>query len=104
MSVAAVICNCALIAYTGDFLAMEYQSNTRVFVFIFLEHLLFFAKSFFALIVEDIPPEVELQIDRQEFIKSKIITNAKDEDIENSDDDDDDNLQVPEIREQDDDL
>ena len=77
--------------------------STRVFIFIILEHLLFFAKGFFALVVEDVPFEVELQIERQDFIKSKIINNALDEDIELDEDDNDEQLEVPPISEQDDD-
>merc|ERR1712070_75779 len=101
MSIASVICNCALIAYTGDFLKRQWLMSTRVFIFIFLEHLLFFAKSFFALVVDDVPDEVNLQIERQEFMKKKIIGNAVDEDIEGPGDEDDDDLDVPEILEQD---
>ena len=104
MSICAVVCNCALITYTGEFLSSGYTKTYRVFIFIALEHVLFFAKALFAAIVDDVPAEVELQIERQEFLRSKIINNAKDEDLELDDDVDAELDEPPEIHEEDKDL
>ena len=89
--------------YTGTFLSSSWRTYQRVMVFILLEHALFWAKSFFALVVDDVPPEVDMQIERQEFIKSRIVANQMDEDLEDDDDLDIEELEVPPIYDEDDD-
>jgi len=78
MSTAAVITNSALIVFTGD----QFNNTKdfeRVWYFVLFEHCLFMVKYALAIIVPDVPFEVDIQLARQSFIISKVIDNAEDE-------------------------
>mmetsp|Transcript_20422 Transcript_20422/g.69393 ORF Transcript_20422/g.69393 Transcript_20422/m.69393 type:complete len:748 (+) Transcript_20422:84-2327(+) len=78
LSTIAVITNSALVVFTGD----NFESlgpATRVWLFVVLEHALLLIKYILALIVPDLPEEVDIQLKRQEFLVSKVIENAEDE-------------------------
>ena len=64
MSYIAVFTNSVIIVYTGEFL--EYmEDQTRIVVFIVLYHMLIFFKLITAIVIEDVPADVQIQIDRQ---------------------------------------
>ena len=83
----AVVCNCGLVMMTGG-VFYDTIMSTRVLYFVALEHLLFFTKSFFGVIVADEPREVTMQCERQEFISSKIIKDRRDEELEGEEEED----------------
>ena len=58
----------------------------------FLYHGMVVAKQLAALVIEDVPGDVQIQIDRQEFVEKKLIFCAADDQIEvpNADADDGD--------------
>lgn len=122
MGTLAVISNCALLVFTGNYVCAQHQfydndydgirdtvnatghghnedkyvtyyfntfqesyscvpiSMTDKFIFfLFLEHGLLILKFIIALAVPDVPDEVQIQIDRCEFITDKILKNAGDD-------------------------
>merc|ERR1711871_1261037 len=48
-------------------------------LFVVLEHGLFFLKFIFALVIDDVTQETQMQIDRNEFLVSKLIDEIEDE-------------------------
>src|SRR3546814_12455283 len=71
MSTAAVITNSALIVFTGD-LFNNTKDFERVWYFVLFEHCLFMIKYALAIVVPDVPFEVEIQLARQSFLRSKV--------------------------------
>jgi len=81
MSYLAVIINSLIITYTGTFLD-SYPLADRAVVFILLYHVLIFVKYVTAVLVEDVPSDVMIQIARQAFVESKLIRSMQDDVIE----------------------
>lgn len=81
MSYFAVVINSLIIVYTGTFMS-EYTIRIRLLTFLALYHSLFFLKYTVALIVDDVPGEVEIQIKRQAFIEDKLINSTMDDELE----------------------
>ena len=86
----AVVSNAMLICFTGTFLD-NYTFTQKALLFVVLEHGMFFCKFFFALVIDDIPFEIQMQMDRNDFIVSKLIGQEEDEEpdppLGNDDDD-----------------
>lgn len=81
ISVVAVITNGALISFTMDVLS-RYSDQGRVWFFIGFQWTLIGCQFIAQAVVDDVPEEVEIQIERQEFIKSIVIDHVADEDYE----------------------
>jgi len=81
MSYLAVIINGLIITYTGDFL-INRTNATRFTIFIAYCHALFFFKYLIAILIDDTPSDVQVQIDRQIFIEEKVIKKVPDPDLE----------------------
>lgn len=79
ISVAAVLVNAALIAFTST-LAMQQTWSVRIWIFLGTSVGTLLVKSLISLRVPETPLEVEIQLQRQEYITSKIFYNVKDED------------------------
>lgn len=77
----AVIVNSLIIVYTGTFLD-DFNVSTRLLIFLGLYHGLFFIKYVTALLVDDIPSDVALQVARQEFTEAKLIKMQQDDVLE----------------------
>mmetsp|Transcript_12830 Transcript_12830/g.38201 ORF Transcript_12830/g.38201 Transcript_12830/m.38201 type:complete len:124 (+) Transcript_12830:450-821(+) len=82
MSYLAVVINGLLICVTGDFLPKR-NSSTRnareaVGVFVGYTHLLFVLKVFIALLCDDVPADVRVQIARQKFVRDKLVARLPD--------------------------
>jgi len=86
-----VFTNSIIITYTGEFLT-HWNNAHRIITFCFLYHGMVVAKQLAALVIEDVPGDVQIQIDRQEFVEKKLIFCAADDQIEvpNADADDGD--------------
>ena len=96
MSYIAVFTNSIIIVYTGEFL--DYLPNTtRLVVFIMLYHALIVFKLILAIIIDDIPGDVQIQIDRQEFTEDKLIKQQMDDVIEVDEDGPDDDDNAPDV-------
>ncbi len=81
MSTTAVITNSALIAFTSDL--FNNRSNAeRIGIFLAFEHCMWAFKFALALLIPDVPTDVDIQLQRQQFIVSKVIHNAPDQDDE----------------------
>ncbi len=79
MSIIAVITNSALIAFTSDL--FDNRSNAaRVGIFLVFEHGMWAFKFALALLIPDVPTDVDIQLQRQKFIVSKVVHNAPDQD------------------------
>lgn len=87
MSYFAVVINGLIITYTGDFLVNR-SIIDRFAIFIAYCHALFFFKFVIAILIDDVPSDVQIQIDRQRFIESKLITKLQDPNIDIFDEDD----------------
>ncbi len=75
---AAVVTNSALIVFTMQLLT-QYSITMQFWIFVGFQWVLFSTQYVFSLIVPDIPAEVELQHDRQEFIGRKLLEKEPDE-------------------------
>lgn len=74
----AVISNSLLISFTGTFMD-DHTVFERTMLFVVIEHSLFFFKNLFALIIDDVPSEVQIQMDRNEFLVRKLVFREEDE-------------------------
>ena len=92
----AVVSNSMLICFAGSFLdnqvgRPDFKFFHKALLFVVLEHGIFFLKFLFALIIDDVPFEVQMQMDRNEFLNAKLIGEEEDEEpdppIEEDDDD-----------------
>jgi hypothetical protein len=79
LSVTAIVSNFGIIFFTSRFFVNE-TWQIRWIMFICLEYIIFVGKYIFSVIVEDIEGEVEIQIQRSEFLVSKVIKDLKDDD------------------------
>ncbi|KAJ8600325.1 hypothetical protein CTAYLR_000638 [Chrysophaeum taylorii] len=85
MTYLAVLINALLITYTGDFL-VNHSNVDRFAVFVAYCHALFFVKFLIAMLIDDTPHDVQIQISRQKFIEEKLIIGLPDPVIEIFDD------------------
>jgi len=73
MSVMAVICNSAIIFFTGERFA-HLSMFRRTLYFIIFEHLVLGFKVAMAAFIPDVPVSVNIQLKRQELLTSKVST------------------------------
>ena len=78
MAVLAVITNCMLISFTS-LVFKEHTQVERFALFVTLEHALLGAKAVIAMVINDVPLDVEMQIERSKFLVSKVILDTPDE-------------------------
>ena len=82
ISYVAVFINAALIAFTSTNM-INYKWPIRLWTFLLISLGLFTIKIIFAALIPDIPPKVEIQIKRQEYITERLLYNP-DNDNENN--------------------
>ena len=75
--------NLALICFTQGALD-SYSGEARWIVFIMLQNALLLFKLFVSGFFEDMPPEVQMQIDRNDFLVSKLLYDKKDDNREDA--------------------
>lgn len=78
MGTAAIISNSALVCLTGEFMD-GYSWMTRLLAFLAMEHGLMMLKVGVSVSMPDVPDEVEMQLNRQEFIVGKLIDDREDD-------------------------
>ena len=78
MGVSAVLINAGLVAFTGT-VTTHYTWPGRIWVFIGMTFGIMFTKFIMAVAIPDVPREVEIQLQRQDFIVGKVIENIGDE-------------------------
>lgn len=71
MSVMAVICNSALIFFTGERFA-DHSMYRRTLYFIIFEHLVLGFKFAMAAFIPDVPSAVKIQLKRQDLLTAKV--------------------------------
>lgn len=81
MSLFAVITNAALVAFTGTY-TDDYRWVVRVWIFICFAGGIITINALIAIAVPDVPPEVDIQLKRQEYLVGKVLDNIQDEDEE----------------------
>jgi anoctamin-10/anoctamin-7 len=79
ISVVAVLTNGAIICFTMDVLD-HFSPHGKVWIFLGFQWTLIFLQFVAQLWVDDVPEEVEIQMERNAFIKSVIIDHVADED------------------------
>jgi hypothetical protein len=82
ISMASVISNAGLVAFTMEFFSGE-SNEWRWVYFILFQYLVFFIMAYFSYIVDDVPEEVAIQLERQKFIVDKVLLQIDDESEEN---------------------
>ena len=81
ISVIAVLVNSGLVAFTGT-IPVDYTWYNRIWIFIGMSFGIFLVKFVSAVVIPDIPEEVEIQLQRQQYILDKIIHNIPDEEVD----------------------
>jgi hypothetical protein len=79
MGVCAVLINAGLVAFTGS-VTFNYTWPSRIWIFMAMTSSILFVKYIVAVIVPDVSREVEIQLERQDFIVGKVIQNIGDDD------------------------
>jgi len=79
MSSVSVFCNSGIIAFTST-VADSQTWVWRVWIFILLSGVLFSIKGLIAFVIPDVPEDVQIQLDRQEYIVNKLLYNLEDDD------------------------
>ena len=82
MATCGVITNSLLVVFTATALMGDSAVKWKWVVFVIMEHAVLLIKFGFALAVEDVPSEVQMQIDRQEHLVDKVIEHIADDDDE----------------------
>lgn len=80
LSIAAVITNAALICFTMDVLWDRFSLAGRLWIFIGFQWVLMSIQFISQEIIDDVPLEVQIQMERNEFINLKVIEKVADED------------------------
>jgi len=81
LSIAAVITNAGLICFTMDVLWDIFDLTGRLWIFIGFQWVLISIQFLATEIIDDVPPDVEIQLERNEFINLKVIEKVADEDF-----------------------
>jgi anoctamin-10/anoctamin-7 len=76
--VSAVVTNAALIVFTMDLLN-HYSTYRKFWIFIGFQWVMFTGQYVLATLVDDVPQQVEIQLQRADFINRKIIMREADE-------------------------
>ena len=79
MSQASVITNAAILCFVSKRFTAGLATATRVWCFLIIEHAIFTVQYAFDVLVDDVPPSVSLQLDRQDFLVSKLINLERDD-------------------------
>ncbi len=79
ISYSSIFINSGLVAFTGSN-TINYTWVERVWLFILMATGLFCIRVFVAYLIPDMPPYVEVQLQRQEYIVDKVIHNVSDDD------------------------
>ncbi|KDO33291.1 hypothetical protein SPRG_02100 [Saprolegnia parasitica CBS 223.65] len=80
MSTIAVVTNVAAVVFTSNTTFSGVSGDIKMLAFVGLEHGVLLVKFFLALLVEDVPEDVQLQLDRSKFLVSKIVYQIQDDD------------------------
>lgn len=81
ISVVAVVTNGGMICFTMDLLWDRFTLQGRVWVFLGFQWFLIFCQFVIQYIVPDEPEDVQIQLERMDFIMSKVIERIEDEDF-----------------------
>ncbi len=81
ISVAAVITNAGLTVFTMDVLD-GWSEAARYWVFILFQWVCFSLQAFIMAIIPDVPEEIEIQLQRTEFVVRKVIDQVADDNNE----------------------
>jgi len=81
LACAAVVTNAALICFTMDVLWSHYEIQFRLWIFIGFQWGLFLLQYAASELINDVPHEVLIQMQRNEFINLKVVEKLSDEDF-----------------------
>eukprot|EP01038_Epipyxis_sp_PR26KG_P015834 gene15834-21454_t len=87
VSIAGVVCNGAIICFTMSVLDGHVSQFGRMWVFIGFQWVLISLQLFIQFLIPDTPIEVEVQLERFEFINEKVIEKVAEDEVEKKDDD-----------------
>lgn len=76
----SVITNSAIICFTMSII--DEDASTRVWLFIIFQYMIFTGMYLFSALIDDVPEDVSIQLEREEQIKEKIIDSDADDDDE----------------------
>jgi hypothetical protein len=66
----SVITNSAIICFTMNII--EEPASTKVWLFIIFQYMIFTAMYLFSAIIDDVPEDVNIQLEREEYIQEKV--------------------------------
>ena len=73
MATAAVVTNGLIVTFTSSKLADFLGTSNRLLLFLLIEHALMLVLLVIKVVVDDVPEDVQLQMDRQDYLVRKII-------------------------------
>eukprot|EP00981_Chlorochromonas_danica_P001972 scaffold409_cov167-Ochromonas_danica.AAC.4 len=79
ISISSIFVNSGLVAFTSNN-CVNYTWPERVWIFILMATGLFCIRAIVAFLIPDIPEDVTIQLDRQDYIVGKVVDNIEDED------------------------
>ena len=83
MSTLQIISNTALVLFISEVPWFEgLDPKSKLIMFIVIEHFAFGLKILIGTVMDDVPEEVEIQIDRQDLYRTKLVDNEQDEQSE----------------------
>lgn len=82
VSYASIFVNSAIVAFTTT-IAVNYTWTQRIWIFILMASGLFAIRLTIGWLIPDVPVEVGIQLERQEYINRKVCDNVADDDDEN---------------------
>jgi anoctamin-10/anoctamin-7 len=82
MATAAVVTNTLLVVFTAKSMFGDSRTQDKWVAFVLIEHAVLLIKFGFALAVEDVPEQVQMQLSRQDFLVTKTIEHVADDDDE----------------------
>ena len=109
VSSVAVVSNCALIVFVGGYLkdyqewlpfhavdsspsddamAAESVQGNKWLLFFFMEHAIFLGRMLIDLVIDDVPKDVRIQMERQDLVVRKLIDDAASDSEESEDEND----------------
>ncbi|OQR89416.1 hypothetical protein ACHHYP_06299 [Achlya hypogyna] len=80
LGVISVITNVAAAVFTSHTTFHDTSEETKLLAFVCIEHAVLIVKYMLTLIVDDVPEDVQLQLDRTKFLVDKIVYQIQDDD------------------------
>jgi anoctamin-10/anoctamin-7 len=82
MGIIAVITNAGILCFTSHRFTAGQSLSMKVWIFLIIEHAAFAVKFIIEAVVEDVPEDIQMQLERQDYLVTKLIMLEEDDDDE----------------------